>query len=343
MGNGAEDAAIARTLCRIVIHTHISGGILQSHHHGKNSSRVTGHVTALALRRIPLVEEHLTIPEAICSKPFLCITRIIYCTFDIRIAVPGKEIHHRAMLPGICQEFLKELQKIFSSRRGICFLDKDVIQRIKAAGGISADLQMGEFRLQIFGGNVVQLKELLLGSLPAGIVLDLGLVIGLVPDLPVVQLHVIAVCPSLVIVQDDMLADPRPLCGILGRIDVVRLDRVIVLDGGTQTVKGLDPLLGHSRKEGVGKGEIIGRGIVLVRIEVAEYVGNIDIASTAVGSSRIVQTGIGHRCLCQAIQSPVKVVRGALYVVDGVHTLDASERRFKINGNAIHGICSFFF
>ena len=100
------------------------------------------------------------------------------------------------------------------------------------------------------------------------------------------------VCPALIIMADDMLADARPFPIIRGRRGVSLDGRV--LDGNTQAV--YDP-----RADGkaltdvfVGQREVIIGRIILVRGEILEDTGNVHIFARAEGIFDIVQTDEGE-------------------------------------------------
>ena len=91
----------------------------------------------------------------------------------------------------------------------------------------------------------VKLIKLLCRTAPATLVRAVvGIKVGLVPYLPIFDIHVIAVCPALCIMADDMLTHHRPFVKIFGRVCAALF---LVLDGCTQPEKGLCARSGRRR------------------------------------------------------------------------------------------------
>ena len=134
--------------------------------------------------------------------------------------------------------------------------------RRKAAVGIAADLKVRKTGLEVLGGHVVKVIELLGRAAPHLLPTHLGLV----PDLLISDGVVKSVCPSFGVVADDVLADACPFGGILRRMGAVGLDVRLILNGNAQAVVGLDIRLDQRRDQVVGKGEIVICEIVFIRI-----------------------------------------------------------------------------
>ena len=81
---------------------------------------------------------------------------------------------------------------------------------------------MGEARFEMLVGDIVKLKKLLCRTAPTALVCGIVLVeIRLVPDLPILDIHIKAVCPSFGIVSDDMLTNDSPFFEIGRRQSVI--------------------------------------------------------------------------------------------------------------------------
>ena len=117
--------------------------------------------------------------------------------------------------------------------------------------------------------------ELLSRSAPASFILCVvGIDIGLVPDLPIFHIVMIAVRPAFSIVTDDMLTYYRPLFEVLRGQSAVFLR--FVLDVMSKTVEMVRScVLGHLYIF-VGAGKIVICGIVGIRIEVRKHGTHVD-------------------------------------------------------------------
>ena len=78
-----------------------------------------------------------------------------------------------------------------------------------------------------------------------------------------------------------------PFCVLLGGIDVVGLYVDVILYSNSKAVVGHYPALYHSFYKNVGKGEIVGIGIVFIRVKVGKNVGNIYVSRFACLINRI--------------------------------------------------------
>ena len=116
--------------------------------------------------------------------------------------------------------------------------------------------------------------ELFGGSRPLSVHRAVGITaVGLVPDLKVFDIIMMTVRPALVIVADDVLADPCPFRKILRRL-VVKTE-ISLLHAGAETVDDIRSAFLDLLDIIVGKRKIVACGIVLVRIEIAENARDI--------------------------------------------------------------------
>ena len=94
---------------------------------------------------------------------------------------------------------------------------------------------------------------------------------GACPDF--VDAVIKSVCPALVIVADNVLADYCPLFKILGRKRAVLFD--LMLDGLTQTEEGLGAGFQTAEDRFVGAGEIVGCRIIDIGIKMRKNSVNV--------------------------------------------------------------------
>ncbi len=155
---------------------------------------------------------------------------------------------------------------------------------------------MGKFLFKVLGGSLVKVEKFLLGAGPGALIVLINVEIGLVPYLPVFDVKFISVCPALIIVTDDMLTNFSLFLIVLGRENMV-LDH-LMLDGLTETEKGLGSGLFTNKYRLVCAGEIVGGRVVYIGIKIRENSTYI----VGVGSSvnhfytRIVISRIGDTC-----------------------------------------------
>ena len=83
-------------------------------------------------------------------------------------------------------------------------------ERIETAATVTTNFQVRKFLLEIVGGGFVEREELLHGAFPAGVVCDFRGIVRLVPNLPVLNIVMITICPTVIIVLDDALTDLCP-------------------------------------------------------------------------------------------------------------------------------------
>ena len=111
-----------------------------------------------------------------------------------------------------------------------------------------------------------------------------------------------AVCPTLVIVRDYVLADARPLFVILWGIDAIGFYLGVIFDSYAESVIRLCTRLNYRLKINVGEGEIVVFGIVLIRVKVAEGIRNVDESAAAVNTAAIVESYVGDACVFYIVE-----------------------------------------
>ena len=107
----------------------------------------------------------------------------------------------------------------------------------------ATDLDVRKTRTQVTGRSNIKLIELFQCPRPCARVRKLTaflhIQIRFIPYLPLFDVIMESVCPSLVIMPDDVLADPCPLLIVLRRIDAVFL--CAMLDGLAEAVERFGP------------------------------------------------------------------------------------------------------
>ena len=109
--------------------------------------------------------------------------------------------------------------------------DEFLCSRLATDQSWSTDLK---FRKQTFKmpiGSLIKIIELLRSSCPASAWCRC---IILIPDLPILYIVMESICPSFIIVTDDVLAYLCPLLEILRRMDIMNIRRI--LDCLTKTI-----------------------------------------------------------------------------------------------------------
>ena len=140
----------------------------------------------------------------------------------------------------------------------------------------TAELDLGEATAQIEERGLEEVEELLGRAAPASlfVVVDYVCVkVSLVPDLPILDGIVEAVCPALGVVQDDVLADLCPLERVCGLYSSVFAGPM--LDGGAETVIDLAVSLKAGGNVFIGVDEIVSGGIVGIAREIGEDAMNV--------------------------------------------------------------------
>ena len=193
----------------------------------------------------------------------------------------------------------------------------------------TADEKIGKAALEVLDGNFEEVVELLGRAGPATRI-NLPLVVvplevGLVPDFPVLDIEVEAVGPTFIVVTDDMLAYLRPLFVVLGRIDIVLFQR-LVLDALAKTVENLHARILNALYISVGKGKVIRLRLVWILREIRENDGDIHhVLSVGAVAGGIVIAGIAYVGSRKIPGSTVIYLLGIIdtgAVVHGIHPLD---------------------
>ena len=224
---------------------------------------------------------------------------------------------------------------------------------VSGEGG-AADLEVGEFALEVLRHNLEELEELGRGTAPAarGEVLR-GVVerieVGFVPDFPVNDVELVregdvaggaggvhAPAPALVVVADHVFADAGPLGEVLRGQHAVLLGAV--LDGLAEAEEHGGAGAADGVEVVVGEHEVVVLRVVLVRVEVRE--DGVDVAG--VGAARDAVDGVVRAREGEAGGLVVEEVAALLVaahgrhggaVVDGVHRLDRAERLRGVDGD----------
>ena len=136
-----------------------------------------------------------------------------------------------------------------------------------------------------------------------------------------------------------MLADPRPFCGVLWRLDAVAADFGVVLYCHAEAEERLDAALDKLPDEDVREGEIVVCGVVLVGVEVAEEVRYIDEDVAAVGPAGVMEAGERDAGLGEVAEHP-PVARGPdqWRLPDAVYRLHRPDGGAGIDGDGHGGV-----
>ena len=234
--------------------------------------------------------------------------------------MPGEEVDRSLSLLHLTKEVACPILTV--SKRGAAYLE------VREAG------------LEVLCGDLVKIEELRLSATPGALVRAIvGIEIGLVPDLPILDLHLHSVAPSLSIVADDMLADDRPLMKILRGQSVVFL--LPMLDLRAETEERLAAAVCDDLHILVGQHEIVGCGIVRICIEIRKDIVYVNRVLSAIGcaESRIVRARIRNSRLAPRLDVGYSLVNSKLIdrsVVDRVHRLYLAAGVLEIDSDLIH-------
>ena len=160
-------------------------------------------------------------------------------------------------------------------------------------------------------------------------------VVRLVPDLPVRDLPLVAVGPAFGVVADHVLADARPLREVLRREDAVRLaDRPrVVLDRHAEAEVRLHVVVHEGLEIQVRVREVVALRIVLVRVEVAEDVGDVHPQVLAEHAADVVQAHVRHARLLQVAEHGEIRPEEQRPLPGGMYRLDGTRRRSEVDFN----------
>ena len=164
------------------------------------------------------------------------------------------------------------------------------------AEGGSANLQVRKASLQVRGDHCEKVYELLWSTVPgrARPTIRRRHKVRLVPNLPILDIPVEAIRPSLIVMANDMFTNHCPLVEILWGIHAVFLDPM--LNGLAKPVEGLRPRSTDILQIFVRQGEIITFGILGIRLEIREDASDVHGVPSAVGMAvrRVMQAGVGN-------------------------------------------------
>ena len=163
--------------------------------------------------------------------------------------------------------------------------------------------------------------------------------IGFVPYFPILDIKLKTVCPALIVMTDNMLADDCPFPEVLWGMDAVFF--YFVLDSVSESVKHLCVCQIAALNVLIGERKIIIFGISGICIEIGENIVNVDhmLLPVAVIEGRIVGSRIRNTRVFEFIQIVVEGMQGPVFnvfelnrrtVIYRVHRLDLTERFFKI-------------
>ena len=241
----------------VIIHQHIKRRILTILHcrTNKGSTLRTCHhadrigiLVCPALNIVPLIEELLSLGVTILIQKGLYLMGILHIDSRVsNINMPCKEIKRH--IPTL---HLRQDPLIPYRNHSIC--------RRAAGHGRTTYQQMRETTLKMLYSNLKEIIELLRRTCPATRIhlpfVIIPLKVRLIPDLPVADVPMVAVCPSLVIMTDDVLCYHRPLLIILWRVNVILLKRLI-LNALTKTIENLHACILNTFHISVGQNEIV--------------------------------------------------------------------------------------
>ena len=216
-----------------------------------------------------------------------------------------KEVERPFVVARGGEEFMRAFHEVRVSRRRVRHghvVGVDVC--VESAASVAADLEMRELLLQVWRDSAVKPQVFRKRRAPHRIAVHVRVVLRLVPDFPVVDLHLEAVCPAFGIVADHVLADAAPLREVLGRHDVHRgiAARDEVLDSDTQAEERLDIVLLESLQKRIGVDEAVALRVFLVGVEVREYDGNVDEEPAAEPAAHVMKARIRDAGLLEIVE-----------------------------------------
>ena len=191
---------------------------------------------------------------------------------------------------------------------------------------------MGESCLDGFGGDHIKTEVIFGRTLPHIVLIQ----IGLVPDLPMPDVPMKAVCPAFVVVADDLDADARPLIHVRRHIGVQLAHRV--LNGGPQTVDDLCAAVhnGLERRIGVLK-DIIGR-VGLICGKIRENLRNVH--SRGMRILRVVHACIRETGGLVGTAQVGQTAKGRGAVVHAVNRLDGADFAGSVDRDHLNPLCA---
>ena len=194
---------------------------------------------------------------------------------------------------------------------------------------------MREALFQMECGDTIKFIELCRSTAPAELVVGVIVIkIRLVPNFPVFDVPMIAVCPSFVVVADDMLTDDRPLVKVLWRQSSVFL--AVMLNAVAEAVENPGSCFQDGLQIFVGNGKIVRVFIIRVRVEIRKNTNDVNAVLTAVflavGSIVVARKrNTGTAVIVAVVDAAFRRT-----VVDGMHALDFSDDGFGVQCDCRH-------
>ena len=136
----------------------------------------------------------------------------------------------------------------------------------------------------MFGGNIIQSIIFFIRAAPHHLLLNFGLV----PDLPIADIVVIAIRPAFGIMTNDMFANSRPFFIVRGREGAIRLDIGLIFNGNAKTIIWFHPCINQCRDQMIGENKIIVLRVGFICRKISEYVGHVNKATSAKYPANIV-------------------------------------------------------
>ncbi len=246
-----------------------------------------------------------------------------------RVGVEGEEVERPAVVARRREELVRALDEVFHARRGVG--GRDVVGAdagVEPTVAVSADLEMREARLEVRRRDAVEAHVFGERRPEHGVLLHVGMVLRLVPDLPVADSRLHAAGPALVVVRHDALADARPLGEVRRRprvhARVAALDEV--LDRHAQPEIRLDAICQKRLYQRVGVGEAVAGGIRFVGAEVGEEIGDVGVEAAAEPAADVVKARKRDAGLLEVVEQRPVIERADHWrLAHAIHRLDGAD------------------
>ena len=191
-----------------------------------------------------------------------------------------------------------------------------------------AHLELRVVGLDCLRHLLVEREVFLLGALPHPAAL------GLVPDLPVFDAVLEAVGPAVVVVADDVHADPGELVHVGRRMVVVGGGR---LDALAEPVDDLRAAVDEAFDVGIGLGERVVPRVVGIEVEERKDRGDIDDVGRRVVA--VVEAGRRKPCLAKPWPQVGILTVGDRPVADAMERADGARRLREVHGDRVGRRC----
>ena len=175
------------------------------------------------------------------------------------------------------------------------------------------------------GGDAVQFVKLFAGSEPH------RRIFGFVPNLPIFDVPMMTVSPAFIVVSDYMFANARPLGEILWRINVVRLDPIVIFNRRSEAIIDAATGVNYRFKIFVGKCKVVVFGVGFVCIEIREDIGDVNKMSAAPCSVGVMGAHKWDAGVLKFFLLAAPCVIAHRSIVDSVKGLNAPGTFAKIN------------